>query len=226
MKKIFQIVLVILAVFLAVLAFRSIMRPEKFRIVYELRKNEIRDRLITLRAAQTVYKNEKKTYASDIDKLVDFVNNGKISIVKNVGNIPEGMTEDEAFKTGLLKKEVVLIPAKNRILEADPTLASHLKDFQFIPFTKGKKFTIQCDSIKSATYTIPVYRIEVPLDDILANMSESISPENSGVLKRIFNRLIYNKLAEEKQYRRQYGIIWMGSLNEANTSGSWEAFGN
>ncbi len=226
MKRVFQIVLIILALFLAVLAFRSIMRPEKFRMVYELRKNEIRDRLITLRAAQAVYKNEYKTFADNIDSLAHFVNYGTVTIIKNVGTIPEKMSEADAFKAGLLKREVIHIPAKERILETDATVESHLRDFQFIPFTNGKKFTIQTDSIVASTYTIPVYRVDVPIDDVLANMDKGITPENAGSLKRFVNYILYNNLSKETQYRNQYGDMWMGSLTEANTSGSWEAFGN
>ena len=226
MKRVFQIVLIALAVFLTVLAFRSIMRPEKFRMVYEFRKNEIRNRLVTLRVAQAAYKNEYKTFATDIDSLAHFVNHGTVAVVKIVGTIPEKMSETEAFKLGLIKKEVTRIPAKNKILESDPLIEPYLKDFQFIPFTNGKKFEIQSATIASSTYTIPVYRIEVQLDDILANMNESLIPENSTIMQRAFNKLIYNGLAEENQYRKIYKYIWMGSLTEANTAGSWEALGN
>ena len=226
MKRVFQIVLIVLAVFLAILAFRSIMRPEKFKMVYELRKNEIRNKLVTLRVAQTVYKSEYKTFASDIDSLAYFVNHGTITVEKNVGVIPENMSEVEAFKAGLIKKEVMYVPAKNKVLEADPSVEPYLKDFQFIPFTHGKKFEIKNGTITASTYTIPVYRIEVPVDDVLANMDETVLPENANVFKRLFNYFIYSGLADEKEYRDLYGIVWMGSLKDANTAGSWETFGN
>lgn len=219
MKTAFRVLLIIAAIFIGLLVFRSIMRPEKYKTVYETRKNEIRDRLVTLRAAQAVYKNEFKTYASDIDSLVDFVQNGHVTIVKNVGNIPENMTEEAAFKAGLIRRETTEVPAKEKILELDPNVVYHLDDFQYIPFNKGKKFTIQTGSIASRTYEIPVYRIDVPIEDILASMDESITPKNANFLKRFFNYIIYNNLDEENYV---YPPIHMGSLTEANTSGSWE----
>lgn len=222
MKTFFRILLIVLAIFLSVLAFRSIMRPEKYKSVYESRKTEIRNKLVALRAAQTVYKNEFKEYASDIDTLADFVYNGTVTIVKNVGNIPEGMTEAEAFKQGLLTKELMKIPAKERIIETDPTVAEFINGFEIIPHTKGKKFTIQTGSLSSSTYEIPVYRIDVPLDDVLANMDESIAPQDAGGLKRFYNYIIYNGLAEEEQYKSLYKPMWMGSLTDASVSGSWE----
>lgn len=222
-KTLFQIFLVIVALFLALLAFRSIMRPEKFKMVYDLRKSEIINRLTTLRAVEAVYKTEFKRYTADIDSLVDFANNGYISIEKNVGEIPEGMTEADALKKGLLTKQTFKVPAKGKILEIDPNVKPEtFKYFQYIPETNKKKFEIKVGSIKSKTYEIPVYRVEVQVDDILSNMEKNIMPENAGVLKRFWNYLIYNNLPNEQQYRNQYNIIWMGSLTEANSSGSWE----
>ena len=219
-RTLFRVLLVLLVVFFAVLAMRSIMRPERFKTVYTLRHDEIVNRLTSIRTIQTVYKNETKRFAGSVDELVDFVENGTIVIVKNTGEIPEDMTEEQAFKAGLLKKEEVQIPAKNKILELDPNVM--LKDFQYIPFTDKKKFSIDTASISSATYSIPVYRIEVPIDDILANMDRSIQPENANVFVKLWNKLFYTGLAEETPYKSQYKDMWMGSLTEASTTGSWE----
>ncbi len=220
-RILFRTFLVILVLIFAVLVFRSIMRPQKFKSVYELRSKEIQNRLSAIRVAQTVFKTEFKVYSSDIDSLVDFVNNGQVTIIKNIGNIPEGMSEKEAFEKGLLKKEEMKIPAKQRIMETDPTVK--LEDFQYIPFTdKQHKFKIQIGNISSQTYSIMVYRIDVSLDEILINMERSVQPEEVNIISKFFNYLFFNNLAEEEQYRIQYKPMWMGSLTEASVSGSWE----
>ncbi len=220
-RILFRTFLVILVLIFAVLVFRSIMRPQKFKSVYELRSKEIQNRLSTIRVAQTVFKNEFKVYSSDIDSLVDFVNNGEVTIIKNIGNIPEGMSEKEAFEKGLLKKEEMKIPAKQRILETDPSVK--LEDFQYIPFTdKQKKFKIQTGNLSSQTYSIMVYRIDVSLDEVLINMERSVQPEDANIIAKFFNYLFFNSLEEEDQYRMQYKPMWMGSLTEASVSGSWE----
>jgi hypothetical protein len=221
-KTLFQIFLVIVALFLALLAFRSIMRPEKFKMVYELRHKEITNRLTTLRAVEAVYKTEFKRYTADIDSLVDFAINGSISIVKNIGEIPDGMSEAEALKKGILTREIFKVPAKDKILQTDPNVNPEtFKYFQYIPETNKKKFEIQVGSKKDKT-EIPVYRVEVEIDDILFNMEKSITPEKAGRLTKFWNYLIYNSLPDEQQYKNQYDIIWMGSLENASTSGSWE----
>lgn len=223
-RTLLAILLAILVVILAIFAARSIMRPEKFRTIYELRKEANVQNLLAIRSAQAVYKNVNKVYADDIDKLVDFVKNGTVLIEKNVGNFPDTMSEAEAFKLGLIHKEVVEVPALEKILDIDHKIpAESFKNFQYIPFSnKEKKYEIQTDSLSSKTYTIPVYRIDVDLDDLLNNMDRSITPENAGAFTRLWNKIFYSNLSEEKQYRSQYEGIYMGSLTEASTAGSWE----
>jgi len=222
-KVLFNILLVIVALVLAVLATRSILRPEKYKAVYNQRAEEIRNRLVTIRAIQAVYRSEFKRYAGDVDTLVDFVNNGVVHIVKMSGDIPDDMSEEVAFKAGIIKKVVVTMPAKDRILASDPNINyESLKGVEFIPYTDGRKFEIQLGTLSSRTYEIPVYRIDVPLDDILANLDRTISPENVGSAKRFFNRIFYGGLAEETQFKARYRPLWLGSLTDASTSGSWE----
>jgi len=223
-RRLISVLLAIVVVVLAIFAARSIMRPEKFKTVYEFRKEANVQNLLAIRSAQAVYKSVHKVYADDIDKLVDFVNNGTVQIEKNVGDFPDTMSEAQAFKLGLIHKEFVEVPAIEKILAIDQKIPKeNFKNFQYIPFSnKEKKYEIQTDSLSSKTYTIPVYRIEVSLDDLLCNMEKSITPENAGVLTRLWNKIFYNDLASENQYRSQYEGIYMGSLTEASTAGSWE----
>ena len=133
-RTLISTLLVILVVILAIFAARSIMRPEKFRQTYEDRKAANVTNLKTIRCAQTIYKNVYKKYASDIDSLVDFVKNGQVEVEKTVGNFPDTMSQEQAFKLGLIQKKVVKIPAIDKMLELDPNLTKeNYKNFQYIP---------------------------------------------------------------------------------------------
>jgi hypothetical protein len=76
--------------------------------------------------------------------------------------------------------------------------------------------------LSSKTYEIPVYRIDVPIEDILANLDRTISPKESNLFTKMLNALFYNGLAEETQYMSQYKPMWLGSLTDSGMSGSWE----
>jgi hypothetical protein len=114
-------------------------------------------------------------------------------------------------------------PAKTRIVNSDTNVTDEsLKNFQFIPHTYNKKFEIQLGEIYGKTYTVPVYRIEVPLEDILANIDQTIYNKTKGFWGVIFNKLFYNNLDIDTHYIANYPPMWLGSLTDANTSGSWE----
>ena len=51
-----------------------------------------------------------------------------------------------------------------------------------------------------------VYRIDVPLDDILVNMEEAYNG-NVNVFQRFYNYLLYSRLEDEDQYKVQYKPI-------------------
>ena len=222
-KVLFRCLMVVVVLVLAIMVMRSIMRPEKFRTVYNERCELIKEKLITIRDIQAVYKNESKKYFADADSLADYALNGTVSIIKNVGDIPEGMNEQDALKAGLLRKETVEISTMEKVMETDATRKpENFNNLQYVLHNGGPKFNIQTGSIASKTYEIPVYMIVVPLDDILADMDKAITPDNASPFKKFINKIFYNGLSEETQYRSQYKDMVMGSLTEASTSGNWE----
>jgi hypothetical protein len=222
-KALLNIFLFLVAVGLALLILRSILRPEKFKNVYYQRSDEIRVRLTAIRAIQAVYRNEHKKYAGDIDTLVTFVNNGVVHISKISGEIPKDMSQEAAFASGLISKTWETISARDKIVETDPKVNyESLKNFEFIPYCDGKKFEIQLGKISGNTYEIPVYRIDVPICDILSNLERTLTPQNANLLSRWVSNLLFNGLTNEKQFINQYQPMWLGSLSDASTAGSWE----
>ena len=195
-QSLFRIVLVIIILFLTFMIFRSIMRPGKFKSVYEQREDRIVECLEIIRNAQNVYKQETGKVSGDIDELYDFVQNGTITVeqTKMLKEVPKNMSEEDAFAQGYLEKSVVKIPAKRRMMENDKNLVeSSLKNFNYIAET-GNKFKIDTASVESAGVIIPVYRIYLTVDDILANMQQTIIPENSSAIAKFWNKLLYSGL--------------------------------
>ncbi len=223
-RKLFNGLLVILVIVMAVFASRAILRPERFKSVYEFRKTANVNNLLAIRSAQAVYKNVYKKYADNIDTLSDFVHNGYVEVEKTIGTIPDSISQEEAFKLGLIHKETVKVPAMEKILELDKKNLTEesFNNFEYIPCSDKKKYEIKTGKIENKNYEVPLYRIDVPIDDILVNMDRTITPENSSVFKKLWNKIFYNNLSEETQYKKQYSDIYLGSLTEASTSGSWE----
>ena len=91
---------------------------------------------------------------------------------------------------------------------------NHPLCFQYIPGRDKKQYEIQVGSIASKTYEIPVYKIDVPLDDILVNMDNAINPEGSGFLKKLWNKIFYNNLSEENHLSKRIGSYPISRISE------------
>ena len=108
--------------------------------ILQLKFNYIKEKLITIRDVQAVYKNENKKFFADADSLADFALNGTVNIDKNVGEIPEGMNEKDALKAGLLRKETVQISAMEKVMETDNSRTpENFKNLQYVLGTDGPK---------------------------------------------------------------------------------------
>ena len=214
-------ILILLICFFAIATVRSIMRPQKFKMIYDNRLALAKQRLITIRTIQNVYRNEFKKYATSVDTLVDFIEHGMITIVSNQGFIPEGMGEEEALKKGLIKREMIKVTAKSKVLDQDSTLV--LDNFQYVPLTNNKlKFVIKTASIKGKNFEVPTYCITVSKEDLLRTMDRDIHGNSHNSLVRLWNKIIYSNLSEETSEINKYKDVIMGSLTEAHTNGNWE----
>ena len=133
------------------------------------------------------------------------------------------MTEAQAKEAGLLCEETVQMKAMDKVMEIDDSRKTeNFQNLQYVLGHDGTKFNIQTGVIETKNYQIPVYMIEVPLDEILKDMDKEITPENASAFTKFFNKIFYDGLAEEQQYRSQYKNMTLGSLKDASTTGSWE----
>ena len=104
-RKIFTALLVISAVFLVFMNYRSIQDPIEFGEQRDARMKAVVSRLIDIRKAQVEHFAQNDKYAGSFRELIDFVNNGSIPTVKKVGGLTDeqmekGLTEALALRPG------------------------------------------------------------------------------------------------------------------------------
>ena len=225
MKKILTLlVLPAIIVVLGVLIWNSIQEPVVFKQERENREKVAIQRLKDIRTLQTVYKSNFGKYAPAMDTLIDFYNNGKITIVKQIGSMDDSVA---VANTQALKKKnrkitnqellayyekgmnLVLsidiqIPVKDTLLKRE---GFNVEDLRYIPFSEGKEVIMQ-----SATKLVS--GVEVPLFEACMPFSE--------LLKGLNHQLIVNLNAERNDTGRYPGLK-VGSIDAPNNNaGNWE----
>ena len=114
MNNAFKALLAVAAIVLAWLCYNSITTPIKFSEEKERREKAIIQRLSDIRKAEVEYRNLKGDYTDSFDTLMNFIKNEKSAIILKEGELTdkqleEGMTEKEAVKLGLIKRDTTYV---------------------------------------------------------------------------------------------------------------------
>ena len=229
-KKVFTYLLLPAAIVgLTYLLVQSVMEPVKFNKHKDYRSEIAVQRLKDIRDLQVAFKNVNARYASTIDSLINFYNDGKMKITLQVGSKDDSlaMVNTDKFKRryyGLKKEklnqklyELYLAGETNLVFEVSSeipvkdTLFKNRTDFvidslAFIPFSG--------DSIIMASTIKKVSGVNVPL-------FEASMPFKS-LLKGLNNQLRINLDAEREDQGRYKGLQ-VGSIAQPNNNaGNWE----
>ncbi len=219
LRKAIQVVLVIGIVVLSVLIYRSLMRPEQYRIMAEQRRAVVIEKMKDIRTAQLAYKSVKGFYANDFDKLKDFLINGRMPIVVKTGNVPDTLTEAQALKKGIVKRDTIYVEASKEVFKDRKNL--DVKTIELIPFST-EKFQMSSDTINRGNIKVPVFVVTAPKDIFLKGIDNDPSLKEGGFFSRTMGKLLYNNLEKQFEKSTKYEDLIMGSLTEPSTDGNWE----
>ncbi len=212
MKVTLKILLLVASVVLVYMCYRSVMNPIEFEAEKDLREAAIKTRLMEIRKAQIEYKNIHKVHAANFDQLGKFLNDEKLPFLIKEGvltdeQLEKGMTEKEAVKQGLIKRDTMWILAKDTLLGVNYDVA----DMRYVPAIPGDKkieFSMDTTTLKSpAGYEVKVFACEVPYAEYMVGMDP---------------QLRYN-LIDKANKQSKFPGLRVGSLEEINNNaGNWE----
>lgn len=207
MKRAIQIVLLAVIIGLGYAIYRSINEPIEYEEQYQKRTKAVVNRLKLIRDAQVAYKTIHEKYTGSFDTLIDFVKNGQLKMLRMEGSLSDsllaaGMTEKEAIKLGIIKRDTVYIPVKDSICKNfDPD------SLRKVPFVNADFELGATILTSSSNLAIPVFEAKVPNKVYLKGLDEQqrINKDNLAI-----------KLG-------RYPGLKVGSLEEANNNaGNWE----
>ena len=207
----------------------SIKEPVEFKKHKEYRESVAVQRLKDIRDLQVAFKNVNAHYASTIDSLQWFYNEGKMKITLQVGSKDDSLamanTKKMSQKYSHLKKEklqqklyeLYLAGEQNLVFEVSSevavkdTLFSHRTDFSidslaFIPFS-GDSVIMESTVKKVSGVNVPLFEASMPY---------------KSLLKGLNHQLIVNLNAEREDQGRYKGLQ-VGSVTQPNNNaGNWE----
>ena len=208
MKVTLKILLAVAVVLLAYMCYRSIMGPIEFKDEKDRRENLIKARLIDIRKAQIEYKNIHKVHAANFDELSKFLKDEKLPFLIKEGvltdeQLEKGMTEKEAVKKGLIRRDTIWVTAVDTLFGK----GYNVDDLRNVPGA-NVQFTMDTATLTSGSgYTVKVFQCVVQYDDYLGDLDK---------------QLVYN-LKDKAEKMNKYPGLRVGSVEEINNNaGNWE----
>ena len=220
-KLILHIALIAIIIVLGVLVYNSIVTPMRFEDECNRRRDLVAEKLKTIRTLQEAHKQVYNCYAADLDSLIIDLQQGKQPVVKKqtLGEIPEDMTEAEAMKQGLMRRDTIFMNPLEKLREekklfkvtdGDTIMITDedLKDLKYVPMTnKQKVFESDAGFIERGGFQVPVFEVKVSFEDLLWDLDQ---------------QSVINKIAEIERVDGKYAGWKVGSMDDPVTDGNFE----
>ncbi len=210
MKKVIGLLVLLAVIGLAYVTTKVILTPLEFEDVMTQKNEILQKQLKTIANAELEFEKRYRRYAT-IDELKAFLENGKVYHINAEGEYTDdmrekGISEQEAARKGLIKRDTIWENAKNILLEKDQSIEQ-----LFAIFDTGKEIKIDTASkiqvVGQDSIRIPLVQATVLFEDYLSGIDE-----NS----------LRNKIDREKEKANGFPGLRIGSLIDAKLNGNWE----
>lgn len=211
MRRVIQVLFVLVIIILGYLIVESIMEPIRFNQEVEVREQATIDKLIDIREAQKAYKDVYKKYAGSFDTLIAFVDTGNFTLIRAIGEIPEVWLDEMGFekareralKEGMIVREPFQVPVKDSLFSN----AYETRSMKLVPYTDGVEFSMKSGTLlTSSNLTVQVVEVTVLYDVLLNGMDP---------------QLVVNYKDERMKIVGFEGVKF-GSMDEGTITGNWE----
>jgi hypothetical protein len=199
MKIVINVVLILLALLLGYLLYRSIEEPIRFRAEKQKRENAVIDKLQKIRTAQELYRGITGGFANDFDTLRYVLLNDSFTLVSVFGD-PDDPTNTEAViydTTRRAAKDSIMSLEKNRLSLDD------LPKLEMVPFAKNAKFKMSADTLTYQQTLVHVVEVGTKYSNFMGTYATPI----------------YRKYDDDYDTSR---FLKFGDMNKPNLSGNWE----
>ncbi|MDR0955310.1 MAG: hypothetical protein LBM20_08050 [Rikenellaceae bacterium] len=205
MKKLIQILLVVVIVGLGYLLYREFATPTEFQTLRTHRQGIVVDRMKDIRAAQRAYRTAYQKFTPSMDTLMNFVKYDSLVYERAVGSADDSL----AVAQGRVTREAFKVAVRDTVFAGRNLSDNDIEQFQYIPFSDGKKIIMDAGTLETGSgVTIQVFEAKAPYKDFLDE------PE--------YHQELVN-LIDQRKTLNQYPGVKVGSLTEAtNEAGNWE----
>ncbi len=226
-KTIFNVVLAVCTIGLVYACWWSITSDINFDKMKKEREQKVIARLMEIRNAEEKFRQTYGNYCGDIDSIIDFVKNGRaIDKIVKEGELSDdqleaGMTEKEAVRQGLIKRDTIWIYTKDALGISNPDSLKYVpvgKEGGLIQLRKKETFNLKSNEWEN------LVEFRACLDDYMdGSDAKRIKNLKADLKKRGKNKADLFEDNADDELGTWYGLR-VGDLNDPNNkmAGNWE----
>ncbi len=201
MKKVITyVVLPLIVLVLGYIIYTSIQEPVVFEKQRKYRETIAIERLKDIRTLQVAYKTKYNKFTGSLDSLIDFYNNGIITVVKQVGSLDDSL----AVAQKRVFRDSIRIAVKDTLLKRPGFV---IDSIALIPLSGGQKIEMKAIIGKVSGVDVPLFEASIPFDILLKGL----------------NRQLVVNLNSERVNTERYPGLRVGSIEAPNNNaGNWE----
>lgn len=211
MRLIIQLVLWLVIGFLAYMTFNSIYEPIEFNKIKKERYAPVIERLKDIRDAEMAYKQVTGKFTGDFNRLIEFIDTAKYTIVQRRDSTVLDKKRTKAFGVDMYN-EITLIDTLGFVPVKDSLFnnSERYKNLMYVPGTnKSEKFSLEAGTLVKNEAPIPVFEAKVAKEVLLKDQPKD--------LVHMENQVVSVDAINGKYIR-------VGSMEEVNTNGNWPTY--
>lgn len=196
-SKILNIVLAVLAGFLAYKLYLVVMEPINFARLERTHMCAVTERMEQIREAEMAYKTQYGEFTGDFNTLIAFVDTGSVTIYERKDST--FVYYDKRFQQDMNRDTIVVrIIGYQKVRDRFPE-GFDPSSLRYVPMTNNSEFNLAAGKLDRGGITVPVFEVSVTDVVMLAKLNKRYSP-----------------------YIQKDHTYQIGSLTEATTSGNYE----
>jgi hypothetical protein len=214
MKKIIQLILVPVILFLGYLIYQIPAKEMEFKTKAKIRIDENIQKLEDIKQAQIHYKQKYNTYTNSAENLLNFLINESIIITKTEGKIPDSLMSEYGFA-----KADSIAEIRGYISRIPDTISANLVVFDSAYMSKRNQlYPLDISTLMQIPNTKKQY-------NIATGQLEPYGGQIVQVLEISSNYKTILKGLDYKDYPNVYppdDLLKIGSLTEVSLNGNWK----
>lgn len=226
MKKLLTyLILPVIIIALGYLIVNSINQPVKFNKEKSAREAVAIEQLKDIRTLQVAYKNAYAKFAPTMDSLINFYNNGEMTVLMQIGSNDDSLsvahtaavrkgkklTNLDLYKLYLAGDKNLVFSVANKIPVKDTLFKNregfNIENLRNIPFAEGDTVIMQEVVKQVSGVNVPLFEACVPYESLLKGMD---------------HQLLVNLKADREDSGRYPGLMVGSVTNPNNNAGNWE----